>query len=134
MQKTYRVTSAGVNPDADRAHRERMYYLSMGIRVVCVVSFFWVHGWWILIPAIGSIVLPWFAVMIGNAVAYGGGEEVDAPEPLQLTRPASANDGEDEAFASPPVIVIDVDPTRRGGASKAERNGADSPAQSGDVS
>lgn len=115
MSKTYRVTSAGVNPAADRAHRERMYYISMGLRVPCVLSLFWVHGWWVLLSAAGAIILPWFAVMIGNAVAHGGGEDVDAPEPLQLEALPVADDadGDSNRPQAQPVIVVDVDPQRR---------------------
>lgn len=125
MSKTYRVTSAGVNPAADRAHREKMYYISMGLRVPCVLSLFWVQGWWVLLSAAGAIILPWFAVMIGNAVAHGGGEEVDAPEPLQL-EPLVAEEelaGEPHPQAQP-VIVVDVDPQRRSGSRDSEGDDA----------
>ncbi|MBC9943916.1 DUF3099 domain-containing protein [Leucobacter sp. cx-328] len=125
MSKTYRVTSAGVNPAADRAHREKMYYISMGLRVPCVLSLFWVQGWWVLLSAAGAIILPWFAVMIGNAVAHGGGEEVDAPEPLQL-EPLVAEEelaGESHPQAQP-VIVVDVDPQRRSGSRDSEGDDA----------
>ena len=109
---SYSVTSAGVNPAEDRAYRMRMYFLAMTLRVLCVASLFWVRGWWIAIPVAGSILLPWFAVMIGNAVQHGGAEAHDAPEPLQLhgtpDETAAAN------LPDATVLVVDVDPVRRG--------------------
>ncbi|MGJ0204561.1 DUF3099 domain-containing protein [Leucobacter sp. gxy201] len=112
MSKSYSVTSAGVNPAQDRAHRMRMYYVAMVLRVLCVISLFWVRGWWVLLVGIAVAVLPWFAVMVGNAVAHGGEVEPDAPEPLQLqasTAPAPRED------AAETLIVVDVEPARRGG-------------------
>lgn len=108
MSKEYRVTSAGVSAAEDRAHRMRMYFIAMALRVACVVSLFWVHGWWIILPAVGTVVLPWFAVMVGNAVAQTVDEEVDAPEPLELL-PAEPT----ETAKEPDLIVLDVEPTRR---------------------
>ncbi len=114
MAKSYSVTSAGVNPVEDRAHRMRMYFIAMSLRVVCVASLFWLRGWWVLLAAAGAVLLPWFAVMVGNAVAHGGGEAPEAPEPLQLTStdPVPDPDAGSES-ASDAVIVIDVEPERR---------------------
>lgn len=112
MAKSVSVTSAGVNPAEDRAHRMRMYFIAMVLRVLCVVSLFWVRGWWILLVAAGAVLLPWFAVMVGNAVAHGDGEAPEAPEPLQLASAEPDPDPEAHA-AAPEVIVIDVEPTRR---------------------
>lgn len=108
MSKEYRVTSAGASAAEDRAHRMRMYFIAMTLRVLCVVSLFWVHGWWIVIPVVGSVVFPWFAVMVGNAVAQNTRDEIDAPEPLELLAPDSP-----EADVAPELIVLDVEPTRR---------------------
>lgn len=38
----------------------------MGIRMVCIIACFFVTGWWLLIPALGAIFLPYFAVIIAN--------------------------------------------------------------------
>lgn len=108
MSKEYRVTSAGVSAAEDRAHRMRMYFIAMALRVACVVSLFWVHGWWIVLPAVGTVVLPWFAVMVGNAVAQTTDEQVDAPEPLELLAPEPTKPTQE-----PDLIVLDVEPTRR---------------------
>lgn len=108
MAQDYSVTSAGVNPADDRAHRERMYYIAMSLRVLCVVSLFWVRGWGVFVALAGAVILPWFAVMVGNAVAHTGGEAPAAPEPVAL------EGGESEPQdGAPELIVIDVDPERR---------------------
>lgn len=135
MSKSYSVTSAGVNPAEDRAHRMRMYFIAMSLRVLCVVSLFWVRGWWVLLAAAGAVFLPWFAVMVGNAVAHGGESAPEAPEPLQLgsAEPPAAPD----APPSETVIVVDVEPTRRGdpgsgpGAAEAGSAPSDRPEQTG---
>lgn len=111
MAKSYDVTSAGVNPVEDRAHRMRIYFIAMSLRVVCVVSLFWVRGWWVLLAAAGAIILPWFAVLVGNAVAHGGEQTPDAPDPLELT--ATEPGPVAPPSAASEVIVIDVDPERR---------------------
>lgn len=109
MAKSYSVTSAGVNPAEDRAHRMRMYFIAMSLRVVCVASLFWARDWWVLVAAAGAVFLPWFAVMVGNAVAHNGGEAPDAPAPLQLEGGAHAESEDSDE----PLIVIDVEPERR---------------------
>ncbi len=123
MAKSYDVTSAGVNPAEDRAHRMRMYFIAMTLRVACVVSLFWVRDWWVLLSAAGAIFLPWFAVLVGNAVAHGGEQVPDAPEPLQIkaseAEPIEATDVAHE------VIVVDVDPERRGSHPRPQTPGAE---------
>ncbi|QBE47585.1 DUF3099 domain-containing protein [Leucobacter triazinivorans] len=108
MAKSYSVTSAGVNPADDRAHRMRMYFIAMSLRVACVASLFWVRGWWVLLAAAGAVILPWFAVMVGNAVAHNGGEAPDAPAPLQIE--GAADEPTSDAGT---LIVVDVEPERR---------------------
>ena len=112
MAESYDVTSAGVNPVEDRAHRMRMYFIAMALRVLCVVSLFWVHGWWVLLVGAGAVILPWFAVLVGNAVAHGGEHTPDAPEPLQLE--SSEPEAVEPSNVANEVIVIDVAPERRG--------------------
>lgn len=109
---SYSVTSAGVNPTEDRAHRIRMYFIAMSLRVLCVVSLFWLRGWWVLVPVLGAIIFPWFAVMIGNAVAHGGEQKLDAPEPQQLPA-GDAVSHKDSDDSGADLLVVDVDPVRR---------------------
>lgn len=110
MSKSYSVTSAGVNPAEDRAHRERMYYIAMSLRVACVVSLFWVRGWWVLLALAGAAILPMFAVMVGNAVDHRGARSPDAPEPLELEGAGRAAPVD---VSEQTVIVVDVEPERR---------------------
>ena len=112
MQKSFSVTSAGVNPAEDRAHRMRMYFIAMTLRVACVASLFWLRGWWVLLAAAGAVLLPWFAVMVGNAVAHNPGEAPDAPAPQQLE--GRAPDPEPAASPADTLIVVDAEPVRRG--------------------
>src|SRR6476469_4689602 len=56
--------------DAATAHSEEMrqrmikYAVAMGIRMVCLVLIFVVDGWFKILPVIGAVFLPWFAVVI----------------------------------------------------------------------
>lgn len=47
----------------------RKYALTMGIRMVCLVACLFVTGWWLLIPALGAVFLPYVAVVIANATS-----------------------------------------------------------------
>src|SRR4029077_20223609 len=55
---------------ADIAYRERRYLIMMGIRTVCFVTallFFINHlGWLTAIPAVGALIIPYFAVIFAN--------------------------------------------------------------------
>lgn len=42
------------------------YSLAMGIRVLCIIAALFVRGWWLIIPALGAVLLPYFAVVIAN--------------------------------------------------------------------
>jgi hypothetical protein len=70
-EQAYVVTEARQSRSAEIAQRERRYLTMMGIRIVCfaaAVAMFLLHvGWWSLIPAVGAITLPYFAVVVGNA-------------------------------------------------------------------
>ncbi len=70
------VTQARRSLSDDIAYRQRRYLLMMGIRAVCfviaVVMFINHLGWLTAIPAVGAIVIPYFAVVFAN-----GGREPD---------------------------------------------------------
>ena len=61
----------GKSPAEERRERERRYLLTMGLRVVCFVAaivLFAVGPRWAgFIAALGSLVLPWVAVVAANA-------------------------------------------------------------------
>lgn len=115
MADEYRVTSVGAAPAEDRAHRMRAYFIMMTIRIACVASLFFVRGWWVLISAAGAIILPYFAVLIANAVSSTDGERPDAPTPLQLeSAEVPVEPAESEAEdPSETLIVIDAPAERR---------------------
>jgi hypothetical protein len=64
------VTEAQRSKSADISYRERRYLIMMAIRVVCfvvaVVVFAQGGGWLTAIPAVGAIVIPYFAVVFAN--------------------------------------------------------------------
>lgn len=127
MAKSYSVTSAGVNPADDRAHRMRMYFIAMSLRMACIVSLFWVRGWWVLLVAAGAVFLPWFAVLVANAAAHGGEEAPDAPELLRIEGQSMS---EPEDMNSDTLLVVDVVPERRSTtASEAHNMGVSDPGE-----
>ena len=70
------VTQARRSLSDDISFRQRRYLLMMGIRAVCfviaVIMFVNHLGWLVVIPAVGAIVIPYFAVVFAN-----GGREPD---------------------------------------------------------
>src|SRR5215831_12146783 len=64
------VTEANPSRSADIAYRERRYLIMMAVRVVCFVAAVIVFakggGWLTAIPAVGAIVIPYFAVVFAN--------------------------------------------------------------------
>jgi hypothetical protein len=92
------VTEARRPRSEDIAYRERRYLIMMGIRVVCfAVAILLVAqgaGWWAAIPAVGAIVIPYFAVVFAN----GGREPTSlrgfrAYEPNLPVRASRADSG-----------------------------------------
>ena len=64
------VTQAQRSLSDDITYRQRRYLLMMGIRALCfviaVVIFVNHLGWLTVIPALGAIVIPYFAVVFAN--------------------------------------------------------------------
>lgn len=64
------VTQARRGLSEDISYRQRRYLLMMGIRAVCfgaAVLMFLNHlGWLAGIPAVGAIIIPYFAVVFAN--------------------------------------------------------------------
>lgn len=65
-QDSAAVTELPLSPEQERRSRFIKYMVAMTIRVVCVFLCLVTPGWWLLIPATGAIVLPYFAVIIAN--------------------------------------------------------------------
>jgi hypothetical protein len=112
LAENYNVTSVGSNPREDRAHRMRFYYIAMAFRVLCVISLFWIRSWWSLIPIIGAAVLPYLAVMVGNAIA--GPDPGQKPE--QVTPPELLPPRENIESGDDHLIVVDAPADRRASA------------------
>jgi len=68
--KQQSITSLPPSPEAERRARMIKYSIAMGIRMVCILLMLFVHGWWLLVCAVGAIVLPYFAVVAANV--HGG--------------------------------------------------------------
>jgi hypothetical protein len=64
--KPIAITELPSSPDEERHGRMIRYSVAMGIRMVCILLVIVVPDWWRLVPAIGAIVLPYFAVVIAN--------------------------------------------------------------------
>lgn len=64
----YSITELPPSPDDERRSRMIKYSLAMAVRIVCIILLLVVPGWWRLIPAIGAIALPYFAVILANTV------------------------------------------------------------------
>jgi hypothetical protein len=80
------VTQAQRSRSADIAYRQRRYLWMMGIRAVCfgiAVLMFVNHlGWLTAIPAVGAIIIPYFAVVFAN-----GGREPNNTRGFMEYRP-----------------------------------------------
>jgi hypothetical protein len=102
--------------DAAAAHSEEMrqrmikYAVAMGIRMVCLVLVFVVDGWFKVLPVIGAVFLPWFAVIIAN-----GGDHAEVHSEslldfvpqgeLDAAAPGAAPGREPETAADGPVTL-----------------------------
>jgi hypothetical protein len=60
------ITSLPESPDDERRRRMIRYGIAMGIRVICVIACFFLHGWWLLVPLLGAVFLPYIAVVLAN--------------------------------------------------------------------
>ena len=87
MKQTQSITALPESPDDDRRRRMIQYGVAMTVRVACVIACFFVHGWWLLLPLTGAIVLPYIAVVLANVGSRAGGQ-VERPGAIVLSRPA----------------------------------------------
>jgi uncharacterized membrane protein YdbT with pleckstrin-like domain len=73
MNSLESITSLPERPEDERRHRMVNYSIAMGIRVVCVILCVFVTGWWLVIPILGAVVLPYVAVVFANTNTRRGG-------------------------------------------------------------
>ncbi|MGN6272877.1 MAG: DUF3099 domain-containing protein [Protaetiibacter sp.] len=82
------VTELPLSPEAERRSRMLKYTVAMSVRVVCIALCLVVPGWWIAIPAVGAVFLPYFAVVIANNVQGRARSTVLRPGAI-VPRPAA---------------------------------------------
>lgn len=58
------------------------YSIAMGVRIACIGLCFVTPGWWLLLPATGAVLLPYFAVLVANQV-------VKTPQTAQAYTPGA---------------------------------------------
>jgi hypothetical protein len=83
-QPTQSVTSLPPSPDEERRGRVIKYTIAMSIRLVCFLAIFVIPGWWRLIPFVGTIILPYVAVVIANTASRVTVAPAEAPGALML--------------------------------------------------
>ncbi len=68
----YSISGARTALSDDQRLRQRKYMISMSLRVVCFAGAIFTDGplRWALLA--GSVILPWFAVVVANAGREGG--------------------------------------------------------------
>ena len=66
MKQQQSITTLPLSPEEERRRRMIRYAVTMGIRMVCIVMMLFVQGWWLLVCALGAILLPYFAVIAAN--------------------------------------------------------------------
>lgn len=111
--RKYDVTSAGESAEQDRHHRMKVYFIMMTIRMACVGSLLFVRGWWILVAALGGIVLPYLAVVIANQPRNTDPERPENPEQGQL------NGSEPNTLDEDPLLIVVDEPADRRSQAKA---------------
>jgi hypothetical protein len=83
------------------------YGVSTLIRLVCIIIAFVVPlGWWTILPVIGAVFLPFFAVVVANVGHDGVGRDVERPGGIEVYRPQNAynpNDFQGETFRTAPA-------------------------------
>ena len=91
------VTEARLSKSDDIAYRQRRYLIMMAIRAVCfiaaVIMFVNHAGWLTAFPAVGAIIIPYFAVVFAN-----GGREPNVPRGFRPYEPSLP-----VRFAGPPA-------------------------------
>jgi len=92
MAKMQSITSIPRSPQDDRRSRMVQYALAMAIRMVCIVLCLFVRGWWLLLPAIGAVILPYIAVVLANATTQRSSGSVLRPGGIVRANPVLPTD------------------------------------------
>lgn len=73
MNTPQSITSLPERPDDERRRRAIHYSIAMGIRIICVLLCVFVRGWWLILPILGAVVLPYVAVVLANVTTRRSG-------------------------------------------------------------
>ena len=85
MAKTISVTSVEHAPDRDRRLRFIQYTIAMVIRLICIFLAVFIDGWVRWVSIAGAVLLPYFAVVLGNAVGSTKAKsKAESVTPLEL--------------------------------------------------
>jgi Protein of unknown function (DUF3099) len=85
--KPQAITSLAPSPEADRRARMVKYSIAMGVRLLCIFACFFTPGWWLLVPAMGAIFLPYVAVVLANVSMRSKNDQVLRPGAILPVRP-----------------------------------------------
>ena len=83
------MTTARASLADDQSFRTKRYLLTMGLRTACFVLAVVTQGWVRWVFAVGAVFLPWFAVVMANAVrprAFGAPTEPIPPGQQRIER------------------------------------------------
>ncbi|MGV8877068.1 MAG: DUF3099 domain-containing protein [Rhodoglobus sp.] len=83
------ITSLPERPDDERRRRIVHYSIAMGLRVICVILCVFVRGWWLVLPILGAVVLPYIAVVLASVTTQRSGA-LTTPGQLALGSSAEA--------------------------------------------
>ena len=81
------MTTARASLADDQSFRTKRYLFMMGVRTTCFVLAVVTEGWIRWVFAVGAVFLPWFAVILANAVrprAFGAPLEPGPPGQKQI--------------------------------------------------
>ena len=84
MKQQQSITTLPQSPEDERRRRMIRYTVTMGIRMVCIVLMLFAQGWWLLVCALGAILLPYFAVIAANV--HGEQRTATVLRPGAITR------------------------------------------------
>lgn len=92
------ITTLPPAPADERRRRMINYGLTTLIRLVCIIIAFVVPlGWWTILPVVGAVFIPFFAVVVANAGYDGAAGVVERPGGIELYRPENVYHPEDFA-------------------------------------
>ncbi len=114
----------------DIARRQRRYLIMMGVRTVLFITavlFFVNHlGWLTAFPAVGAIVIPYFAVVLANAGREPSGRRTFRAYEPRLPDRFEPKNGESASTiygtAEPPGTASSAEPGTPGGSGAPPHN------------